>query len=140
MRKWYGEYSRKGAGGERMRRRSPHCGGHDAVAPECSAQPEANLGRAALDVLLEHEADPADGLFGYGNREVDDCVAAGCHLDPRVSVLRRVRMRKAIAEIAPYFAGIGMPDESGLITVTPGPKLEAVAVYVHGNGVFDSAC
>ena len=114
-----------------MRRRSPHCGGHDAAAPECSAQPEANLGRAALDILLEHEADPADRFFGYGNREVDDCVASGCGRDPCVSVLRRVRMRNAIATIAPYFAGVGMPDEGGLITVTPGPKLEAVAVDSH---------
>src|SRR5262245_5792009 len=98
--------------GERLRR--------NASPPERLAQPVPDLRRNALDIMLQHIADATDRLAADRDREerLRDHLAR--RADEAATVAMAVRKRKAITQVDPDIAVVGVAHQRLEIGGTPG--------------------
>src|SRR5207247_1964155 len=80
----------------------------DAATPERLAQPVADLGRRAVHVLLQHEADPAHGFAVDHDGERRFGTGAAHRADESLAVALRVGVWKSIAQVDPDAPVVGV--------------------------------
>jgi hypothetical protein len=91
-----------------------------------------DLGRAALHVRAERDADAAHRLFADGDGERRLRQLGGDEVEEGVRVGQRVGVREAIAQVQPDRAIVGVAREGGGIGAPPRTHLARVEDEAHG--------
>ena len=103
----------------------------NTAAPEPLAQPVSNLGGDAFDVLLQVEADAADGGAVHGNRKEGLRLHHPGGPDEALAILAGVRKREPIAEVDRDVPVIGVLDKGREIAGLPGTDLGVLERQAH---------
>src|SRR5436305_15057626 len=98
---------------------SAHRDGDNATPPKRFAEPVTDFDRAAKDVLLQKEADAADGFAINDDGKAGHGIFRTGVLNPPLRIIKRIRMWKAVAHIAPDLRIIGVARERFFVAAPP---------------------
>ncbi len=105
--------------------------GRDPAPPERLAEPVADLRRDPLHVLLQNVADAPDGFAADRDREERFRVHLARGADEMAAVAVPVGMRKAIAQVEPDLAIVGVAHER--IEIRGAPRTHLAALEGQGH-------